>query len=461
MMTDDLSTKNESLLKKGFYLAITFLIASLIYWLLPESCPEAARRTAFVFVAAAILWAFEVLPLYVTSLLIVVLLSFSLGKPGGVMNMGFSGYTLFLLPFSSPVIMLFFGGFMLAQALKKYGVDRYITQAVISRFGTKPIAVLFGILTSSAVLSMWISNTVATAIVLGIVLPSIEGLDIKGSFKKALLLAIPYGANVGGIATPIGSPPNAIALGFLSEYGYNIDFFGWMTICIPLMLVILVITGLVLYLFFPAKDTAIHLLRDGKTFLDSKGKLVLVIAGVTIALFLLFPLHRIPEPLVALFCVTMLLVTGLLNEEDLKSIAWDILILMWGGLALGLAVAKTGLASWFVTLPIFAQHGPLLILTFCIAAVFFSMFISNTATVALLLPVALGIEGENKIALAITITLVSNLAMVFPISTPPNAIAYSSHLFKTKDMVKAGLTISLISVILILVGYEVIIPILL
>lgn len=457
-MAETPSIQEESLLKRSIYLAITCAIALLVYWLLPESCPEAARRTAFVFVVAAILWAFEILPLYVTSILIVVLLAFSLGKPGGVMNMGFSGYTLFLLPFSSPVIMLFFGGFMLGQALKKYRVDRFITHAVIGKFGTKPIAVLFGILVSSALLSMWISNTVATVIVLGIVLPSLEAVDIKGSFKKALLLAIPYGANVGGIATPIGSPPNAIALGFLAEYGYHLDFFDWMSICIPLMLLILVVTGCVLYLFFPAKDQAIQLLPDEEVVLGLKGKLVLIIAGLTILFFLTFPLHRIPEPLVALLSVTMLLVTGLLNEEDLKAIAWDILILMWGGLALGLAVAKTGLAAWFVTLPIFEQHGPLLVLTFCIAAVFFSMFISNTATVALLLPVALGIDGENKIALAITITMVSNLAMVFPISTPPNAIAYSSHLFKTKDMVKAGLVISLLSVVLILIGYELVIP---
>jgi solute carrier family 13 (sodium-dependent dicarboxylate transporter), member 2/3/5 len=454
-------TDNDFSLKKGIYLAIACLIAFFVYWFLPDSCPEAARRTAFVFVVAAILWAFEILPLYVTSLLIIVLLTFSLGKPDGVMNMGFSGYTLFLLPFSSPVIMLFFGGFMLAQALRKYSVDSVVAHAVISKFGTKPLFVLFGILVSTALLSMWISNTVTTVIMLGILLPSLEAVDIKGTFKKALLLAIPYGANIGGIATPIGSPPNAIALGYLSEYGYNLDFFDWMIVCVPLALLILVVTGIVLYLIFPAKDTSIQLLPEKEVILSAKGKLVLVIAGVTICLFLTFPFHGIPYPLVALLCVCMLLMSGLLVEEDLKAIAWDILILMWGSLALGLAVAKSGLASWFVILPVFDQHGALLVFIFCILAVLLSMFISNTATVALLLPIVLGIEGENKIALAITITLVSNLAMVFPISTPPNAIAYSSHLFKTKDMVKAGLVISIISVALILVGYEVILPILL
>lgn len=444
--------------KKILYLAIALVLGILTYLFLPDSCPEAARRTAFVFVIAAILWAFEILPLYVTSLLIIVLLAFSLGKPGGVLNMGYSGYTLFLIPFSSPVIMLFFGGFMLAQAMKKYHADHMITHMILSRFGKKPISALFGILLSTALLSMWISNTVTTALMLGIILPSIEAADVKGTFKKALLLAIPYGANIGGIATPIGSPPNAIAISFLTEYGYFIDFFEWMCICVPLMIILLIITCFVLYLFFPPTMKTIDLEPHKQISLCGNGKLVLAITGITICLFLTFPLHGIPEPLIALLCVCMLLMSGLLVEEDLKKIAWDILLLMWGGLALGIAVAKTGLGSWFVTLPIFAHHGALLIFSFCIVAVLFSMFISNTATVALLLPIALGIEGENKIALAITITMVSNLAMVFPISTPPNAIAYSSHLFESKDMIKAGLTISMISVGLILLGYEIIIP---
>jgi len=157
--------------KKLWLMAMTLLIAVGVYYFLPDTCPEAAKRTAFVFTVAALFWALEIIPHYGTSLVVVLLLIVLIGREGGVLDLDRSGYRMFLVPFSSPVIMLFFGGFALARALRKYHVDSYIADRVLSLCGDHPYRVLLGIMLLTAVLSMWTSNTATTAIMLGIIAP--------------------------------------------------------------------------------------------------------------------------------------------------------------------------------------------------------------------------------------------------------------------------------------------------
>ncbi len=437
---------------------LAFIVAGLVYWFLPDSCPEAARRCAFILVLAAGFWAFEIFPLYVTSLLVVLLLIFALAKPGGVMNMDRKGYTMFLVPFASPVIMLFFGGFMLAAAMHKYQADRWVAERILTRFGRHPYSIIVGLMVTTAVLSMWISNTAATAIMIGIIQPFIEKISPENPFRKGVILSIPFSANLGGMATPIGTPPNAIAIGFLSNEGIYLSFVDWMLIAIPLMIILLALASAILFFFYRPEEgfsTGFTVSEEKPT---AKGKWVLAIVLGTILLFVTSPLHKIPESLIALLCAGVLTATGLLSREDVKRLDWDILLLMWGGLALGAGVKETGLGDWIVSQPLFEHRGLLLVVIFSILAMGLSLFISNTATAALLLPIALDIHGANKLFLAVTIALSCSVAMIFPVSTPPNAIAYSTGLIKNKDMVKAGAAIGFISLLIILVGYRVVIP---
>ena len=205
--------------KKKYWLGLaSVVLAFIVYFALPESCPEAAKRTAFVFVLAAFFWAFEIIPVYATSLVVVLLLIILLAKPDGVLGMDKSGYQVFLVPAASPVIMLFLGGFLLSAALSKYGIDKVIATKLLRIYGNKPYSLLLGFSFTAAFLSMWISNTATAAMMFALITPLLSRFDPDDGFPKALVLSIAFGCNIGGIATPIGSPPNAIAIGFITVY---------------------------------------------------------------------------------------------------------------------------------------------------------------------------------------------------------------------------------------------------
>ena len=435
-------------------LAISLILALAVYFFLPENCSEAARRTAVIFILAASFWATEVFPHWATSILVVLLLIFLLGMPDGVLGFDKNGYKVFLAPFSSPVIILFFGGFMLARALCKYGLDVYITDQLLLRFGTHPLMVLMGIMVSTAFLSMWISNTASAAIMLGLVEPLLSQTDRDDPFRKALVLGVPFSANVGGVGTPIGTPPNIIALGNLSRADTTISFGEWMYMGIPLAIVLVTIAFVVLVMMFPRKDRSLRFNMPEFSTFPRKGLGVFVVFVAVVFLWLTGPFHGVAEAPIALLGVAALVVTGILNKDDLNKIPWDVLILMWGGLALSVGMKESDLTQWIVGLPMFQTSGMLLIAVFCVVAFTLSTFMSNTASAALLIPIAVSIPGENPVFLAITMALSCSVAMSFPISTPPNALAFAKGHITGRDMLKAGLPISLISLTIVLLGFK-------
>jgi solute carrier family 13 (sodium-dependent dicarboxylate transporter), member 2/3/5 len=444
---------------KHGWVALGILLAGVgVYFALPESCPEAARRTASVFVVAALFWAFEVIPIYATSLVVVLLLTFLLTRPGGVLGLDHSGYTLFLLPFSSPVIMLFFGGFVLARALRKRKVDRVFASKLLQWFGDRPYFILLGFMVTTGFLSMWISNTATTAMMLAMVYPLLSRIDSDDLFRVGLALAIPFGANIGGVGTPIGTPPNAIALGILADHGIHLNFLSWMLMAVPLAVILMLLASSILFLMFRPKRERVTLRLGEGGQLERKAKGVVVIAVCAILLWLTSGWHGIPEALVALLSAGALFALGFIDRTDLKEIDWDVLVLMWGGLALGKGMQVSGLANWVIGLPIFSYHGFALIAAFCLLAVFLSTFMSNTATANLLIPLAISIPGESAILLAVTVALSCSFAMAFPISTPPNAMAFSTEVIRSRDMFRSGALIALTAVIFILIGFRLVIP---
>lgn len=444
--------------KQSLLAAIAIICSFITYFLLTETIPEAGKRVAAVFIFAVFFWAFEIIPLYATSILVVILLSFLLTRPGGVLGLGETGYQIFLVPFSNPVIMLFLGGFVLAAAGRKHHVDSFLMKKILSKLGQRAWIILVGFLFMSAFFSMWMSNTAATALMLMLVKPILSRVEEDDPFRTGLVLAAAFGSNIGGMGTPIGTPPNAIALGILAEQGMHIDFISWMAFAVPLAFILLVITAICLYLFFPPKRKTIpyHISEHPK--FTGKGVSVLIIGLFMIALWLTKPLHEIPEALVALLGVGLFASFQLISIEDFKQINWDILVLIWGGLALGEGIQISGMLDRFLQIPLIEQHDFWLIAAFSFFALLLSTFISNTATANLLIPVAITVSSVDQSFLAITVALSCSLALAFPISTPPNAMAYATGEFRTKEMFLPGATISVIGLILILLGFEYILP---
>ncbi len=432
-------------------------VAFAVYLFAPAGLSEAARRMLFVFVFSALFWAFEIIPLYATSLLVVLWETFLLTRPGGVLGMDEGGYKIFMVPFGSPIIMLFFGGFVLATALHKYHVDRILAKRLLHLFGQRPYFVMLGFMFTTGFLSMWMSNTATTALMIAMLVPLLKQLDPDSPFRTGLILSIPFAANIGGIGTPVGTPPNAIAIGILADYGIHLKFLSWMKMAFPLAVSLIFVASAIMYLMFPPRKRKLALEIVTSRQFDRKTLLCMLIGALTVILWLSSEIHKIPSALTALLAAGLFAATGLLNRDDFKSIDWDVLVLMWGGLSLGKGMEISGLTSWIVGLPLFDQHGFLLIAVFCVLALVLSTFMSNTATANLIIPIVMSISGESHIMLATTVALSCSFAMALPISTPPNAIAFATNMIRGRDMLIAGALISLVSLIIVLLGFEFII----
>jgi solute carrier family 13 (sodium-dependent dicarboxylate transporter), member 2/3/5 len=439
--------------KRLFILLFAFFLAASAYVFVPQGCSESAHRTASITAIAAVLWVFETLPLYVTSLIVILALTFAVAIPQGKEQ-----YALFLSPFADPVIILFFGGFTLAAAMRKHHLDHYIAQKILFRFRGSSYQLLIGTMLTTAFIGLWISNTATAIIMLAIIQQFLKTENLEDNLKKSLVLSVPFAASIAGTGTPIASPPNAIAMGLLEKQGIALSFLQWMKICLPLVLIRIFMASAVLSYFFPVKTASTIPQTFTSESIGFKGKMVGLIALVIIILFITSSWTKIPEAITALIGASVLTAGGLLDREDIKKLDWDILILMLGGLSLGLAIDKSGLGKCLLDLPLFHFRGELLVIIFSVLAFILSTFMSNTTTAALLLPLALNIEGEDKVMLAITITLASSLGLTFPIASPPNALAYSTGLITSKEMFKAGLIVDLLSLAIIFAGFWFIIP---
>jgi len=400
----------------------------------------AARHTLAVFVLALILWVSEAIPLYIASLVIAALLSIFVAQ-----HLPVADYKIFLAPFFSPVILLFLGGFVLARGLESYGLDSVLASAILRRVGKKPAAILAGFMGVTALLSMWMSNTAATALMIAVALPLIRSIDEKDPMRIGLLLCIPFSANLGGMATPIGTPPNAIAVAALRDAGVQINFLEWMGIALPATLILLVLTWILILILFPPKTKALSFSIHKAKKLEWKELVVLATLLVTVLGWLTGRFHRIPDAIVALLPVLVFFSLGLLRRKDFRSLGWDVLILMGGGLALGKAVAVSGLDKWLVSSLGMQGLPPIaLFIGFILLTVVLTNFISNTSSAALIVPLAMGFaEGSNS--LVVGVALAASASMLLPVSTPPNAIAFGSGLLKVKHMFRTGIIVAVIA----------------
>lgn len=450
--------KNSMITRSWVKALFAICVAGIAYVLMPADVAEPARRMAFIFVLSALFWSMEIVHLHTTAFIVILLEILMLSRPGGVMNADVNTYKQFLLPFGSPIIMLFFGGLVLAVALSKYEIDRLIAGRLVKVLGTSPYFILLGFMVTCGFLSMWMSNTATTAMMIAMVMPLLKQFDKDDPFRIALVLAIPFAANIGGIATPVGTPPNAVAMGILASNGMMLSFVGWMKMAFPLATVLLIGASVLLYKMFPSKNAVIQLSLGITKKIEREGWLCILVAVITVGLWLTSEWHKIPEGVIALLAVGMFFSLQLVDKADLRKVEWDVLILMWGGLALGKGLQLTGLTTWIVSLPIFGSTGFMLVVIFSLVTFFLASFMSHTATANLVIPIVMALPGENNMMLAVIVALASSFAMALPISTPPNAIAFSSDMIQTKDMMKPGLIIGIVALILLFLGYRIIIP---
>lgn len=435
---------------------IALFFSCLTYWLLPADCPELARRTACIFILAACFWAFEIIPLYATSLLVVLLLTFWLPGISGEIKPSHT-YEIFLSLFAHPIIILFLGGFVLAAMIRKYLIDQMMVSHLLKLFGEKPFWIMLGFMVSTAFLSFWMSHTAATALMLGLIHPILSNLSEKDLFRKALVLSIPFAANIGGIGTPVGTPPNAIAVGMLADQGMKIDFLSWMMMAVPLVVILLLVASFILILMFPPKKDSLYHFEPKIAKLDLKAKTAFFIFILTIALWVTSDWHGFSESMVALLSVGLFAGLQLMDKEDLNQIHWDVLILMWGGFALGKAIHLSGLGEWVVSMPLFRHEGFWLVAAFGVFTSLISMVISNTATANLIIPlvISLPIPNQEKLIITIVVALSCSFDMVLPISTPSNALAFSTNVITASEMFRSGLIIVILAMILLLAGYPI------
>ena len=453
------------------------LLATLILWCIPtssfgiEALTPVQQRVIALFVFAALMWMFEIIPNWTTSLLVIVISLLTVSNKGISLFCDPSAgqlvdYTSLMASFADPVVMLFMGGFVLAIMAEKYGLDVTMGRAMLGLFGTKPKMVLLGFLLVIAIFSMFMSNTATAAMMLAFLAPVLAVLPADDKGKIGLALAIPVAANLGGIGTPIGTPPNATAVKFLAEAGYEVTFMEWMLRMVPYVVIMILVAWVVLQVFFPFKSEKVVLeIPENKKEKSWKSTVVWITFIGTILLWATESLTGINSNVVALIPLAVLTCTGIFTREDIKEINWSVLWLVAGGFALGTCLQGTGLAKVLINAIPFGSMSVLLV--FLIAGVvcyFLSNFISNSATAALLIPILIVVaEGmadpaaannASFLALGGTYAMISfiavcaSIAMLFPISTPPNAIASSTGLVETKDMTKVGLIVGVVGFVL-------------
>jgi len=406
---------------------------------------RAQEAACYLLVGTAYLWISEVIPLYVTSLL-VLLLSLQWLLPLIDAQGGNASDSLFYLAFFGDITLLFLGGFVLSMLLNKYGLATRLADWMLRRTGDKPTRVLMGVIAISAVLSMWMSNTATAAMMFAIMTPIIQELPASTRFGHGISLAIPFACNLGGLGTPIGTPPNAIALDYLNKNGFSLGFGDWMVLSIPIMVLLLILLWTLLLYLFPPGDLRLPLKAKKKDALTKRQLAVVVIFLVAVLGWLTSGFTGLSSGTIGLIIVLVAFGGRFLGTRDFRSISWDILFMLGGGLCLGVGLKESGLTATLAAALPFDQGFTILFLLLLVVAATMTSFMSNTATANLLIPIAISLP-QNPLLFAVTIALMCSASMVMPVSTPPNAIAFGSGLLKAKDMVRSGLLITILALI--------------
>lgn len=418
-------------------ITLAAIAGAALYLLL--ALPFQQRVVAAVLCAAAILWFTEALPLWITALAL----------PAAFILFGHFEPSVVFAPFFHPVVVLLFGGLVLALSIQKYGIDQHIVYYLM-RFSRKPRYILLAVMLAAFSLSMWIPNTAATAIILPITL-TILG-NKKSAFEKALLLGVGYGATLGGTTTIVGTPPSAITVGTLAQQGVRITFFDWIIRAFPPAFLTLLLGWAILWRLWGRGHRAV-VVRPPRLTADAYK--VASLFGLIVLLWLTEPITGIHYSVTAVLAVIVLFGSGLLKKDDLGRINWSALILVGGGLCLGRALTLTHLDALMAEkIAMSVGHLPHLgvLLTIAFFSIAFTAFAANTASAAILVPLMIPLAARFNLSPAVAAMLAGiavSYDFVVPVGTPPNAIVYSTGRIRVVDMVKAGILLSVVGGIIL------------
>ena len=423
-----------------------------------EGLTVVQQRTIAIFVYAALLWMFEIIPAWATSVSTIVLLLLTVSNKGfATPELGtLVNFKELMASFADPIIMLFLGGFVLAIAASKVGLDVYLARILLKPFGTKPTFVLLGFLTLISVMSMFMSNTATAAMMLAFLAPVLKTLPESGGGRVCLALSIPIAANIGGLGTPIGTPPNAIAIGQLASQGIEIGFGAWMIRFVPVVIIMILFSWWLLQFLFPFKAKKIEIVIDGECKKDWKFWTVTITFLGTILLWMTGEITKLNSNVVALIPFAVFALAGIFTRDDFAKVDWHVLWMVAGGFALGTALNKTGLAAALVEAIPFGSWSAVAVLIIAgLLGWLLSNFIANSSAANLLVPIlaVVGTAMADSLAgmgglttLLVCVAASTSFAMLFPISTPPNAIASSTGMIKTHDMTVVGLIVGLLGI---------------
>lgn len=437
---------------RGVWRLISFglvaVIAFLAWQTLTEGFTLEQRAVLFLFVLAVGLWITEAVPAFAVGLLIMGYLVFALGTPLLIGEP--EDVSVYLNTWSSPVIWLMLGGFFMAAGLSSTGLDRELFSLAIRPAGNRPDRILLFIMLTTAVASMFISNTSTAALMIGGVMPFIRMAGPTDPFSKSLLVGIPVAASVGGMGTIIGSAPNAIAAGVADGFGQGIDFIEWMLIGTPLAIGLVWLGWWFLLRRVPPSSSHIVLHPPGEESASTASRrnrwIVMCLCGFTVLMWMTTPLHGIHVAAISLVPIVGLTLTQVLGATEVRALPWDTLMLVAGGLSLGLAVVESGLALRMAEeLEILTGNQPdlLVFAVMSLVTVILSNFMSNTATVSLLLPIAVALVPGRELQMCLVLGFSASVALMLPVSTPPNAVAYSTGMISTADLRPSGLLLGL------------------
>ncbi|MDY6423589.1 MAG: SLC13 family permease [Bacteroidales bacterium] len=450
--------------------AAIIIAVTLFLWNAPasmygiEGLTIIQQRIIAIFAFATLMWIFELVPAWSTSVAIMGLLLLFTSDSGVKFMVDEEtvgqvlSYKSIMGAFADPVVMLFIGGFVLAIAATKTGLDSQMAKVLLKPFGKKSENVLLGFILITGLFSMFVSNTATAAMMLTFLTPVFKQLPPEGKGRVSMALSIPIAANIGGMATPIGTPPNAIALKYLNDpdgLNMNLGFGEWVAFMLPLTIVLLFIGWIVLRKLYPFTQKTVELHIESTMKKTRKTYVVIVTFIITVLLWMFDAFTGINSYTVALIPFIVFAITGVIDRRDLEEINWSVIWMVAGGFALGYALNGSGLASNAVASIPFGNFSPVLILLISgLVCYALSNFISNSATAALLMPILavvctgmgdkLGAIGGTPTVL-IGIAISASAAMILPISTPPNALAFSTNLVKQKDMVKAGIIMGVVT----------------
>jgi len=462
-------------------LGIGVLVFLLTLAAAPFTPTPEAQKVAAVTLLMAIWWVTEATPLAVTALVPLVLFPL----------LGVTTMTGAAAPYADPVIFLFLGGFVLGSAMERCGLHRRLGLACVATVGTTPSRLIAGVLCATAGISMWVSNSATAALMLPVVASVLAFVESKGqgmdeqsrrNLSSGLMLAVAYGANIGGLGTLIGSPPNALMAGYMArEHGVDVSFAQWMMVGLPVAAVMMVIGWAVLCWRRPVRLSlggAVEMLQAERAKLGGMSaaeRRVAVIFVITALAWILRPLLTgflpgLNDTVIAITAALALFLMPsgkeggrLAEHEDLRRLPWDILILFGGGLSMAAAIGSSGLATYLGSLLTAANALPsfLLILLVAIAIKFLTELTSNTATAATFLPIGGALAmviGSDPLIMSLVIAMSAGVAFMMPVGTPPNAIAYSTGRIALREMMATGIWTNIAAIIVVALAAVTLVP---